>query len=236
MMFAPSCSCVQHYMILISFCITLISLHCLVFIHPDISSLFPDWAMNAAESEMIWFSLLKEWQVETTAAWDPGHIIKPHHRPNCNIKPLKSKPGLNQNSQACHIQRCSVVHEHRWAFLGTVNPLVYQGHAINISPLREIYGVPQAPSLLLLSWTYTQIMKMAEIYTKRFTTVTTSSGVSPFVPQQAQQTDTVTTHSSQTLMTSTWSQQTPKFPNTSLFLPHFGFSLSWWLRCLWINI
>lgn len=132
-MFAPSCSCVQHYMILISFCITLISLHCPVFIHPEIFSLFPDRAMIAAESEMIWFSLLKEWHIETTAAWDSGHIIKPRHRPNCNIKPLNSKPGLNQNSQACHIQRCSVIHEHRWAVLGTVNPLVHQGHSITIS-------------------------------------------------------------------------------------------------------
>lgn len=107
MMFAPSRSCVQHYMIVILFSVTLISLHYLVFIHPEIFSLFPDWAMNAAESQMIWFPLLKEWQVETTAAWDSGHIIKPCHRPNCNIKPLKSKAGLNQKSQACRIQRCS---------------------------------------------------------------------------------------------------------------------------------
>lgn len=98
MILAPSRSCVQHYRILISFCI---SPHCLAFFHPGIFPLFPGWAMNAPESEMIWFSLLKEWQVETAAAWDSGHMIKPHHRPNCNIKPLKSKPGLNQNSQAC---------------------------------------------------------------------------------------------------------------------------------------
>lgn len=198
MMFAPSRSCVQHYMIVILFGVTLISLHYLVFIHPEIFSLFPDWAMNAAESQMIWFPLLKEWQVETTAAWDSGHVIKPCHRPNCNIKPLKSKAGVNQNSQACRIQRCSVAQEHRRAAPGTINPLLHPGHTINIFPLCGIYGVPQAPALLLRSWTYTQIMKMAEIYTKSCPTAATSSGGSLFVPHQAQHTDTVTRHSKQT--------------------------------------
>lgn len=182
-----------------SFCVTLTSLCCLVFIHPKTFSL--SWLSNDCSWQRDDLSVLAGGMTGTDncslGLW-PRYQTTPHAG-----TPKHCSPSLGPRHRArpgsCTGLCWLCCPGHRGAAPGTVNPLGHPGHTSSIFPLGEICRAPQAPALSLLPGAHTPIVRMAEMCNEGWTTATASCGDPLFVPHQAQQTDTVTTHSNQTL-------------------------------------